>query len=129
MRRKIRFSVRSLVILSALTVLAIWWLATPSANAMRFAQAVNSKRYEIAQSMFAVERSKMMLPTDIPILNAKVVTTAWTWKDLLRGRRPMDFLIVYNGTRRPIEMKIRMEAGVRGIHAVDAEERSRRQDP
>lgn len=75
--------------------------------------------------MFAVERSKMMLPTDIPILNAKVETTAWTWKDLLRGRRPMEFLILYSGTSRPIEMKIRMEAGVRGIHAVDFEEREK----
>lgn len=71
----------------------------------------------------------MMLPTDIPILNAKVQTAEWTWKDLLRGRRPMDFLILYNGSSRPIEMKIRMEAGVRGIHAVDFEERSRQTDP
>lgn len=121
--RKIRFSVRSILILSALVVLAIWWLATPSATADRFVRAISEQRYDRAQEMFAIERSRMMLPTEIPILTAHATVGDLTWKDLLRGRRAIDFKVVYQGESRPLEFSTAMEAGCRGIHAIDLEER------
>lgn len=115
-----------MLLLSSFVVLAVWWLVTPSANADRFVRAIHEQRYERAQELFAIERSKMMLPTGIPILTAQAAVGELSWKDLLRGRRAINFKVVYQGKSRPLEISTPMEAGCRGIHAVDLEERRKR---
>ncbi len=123
--KKLKFSIRTLLVFSTIIASVCWWLTVPWSNARRFIARVNAQEYEQAASMFAVEGPAMMLTGSDP----KVGATAWLPEvsvydyvlGLIRGRRRVEMTVTYvmpNGEELPGYFQL--ETSLRGIHLLDA---------
>ncbi len=118
-RSLFRFSIRSVLLLTAFVAVAVWWLALPSATANRFASAINAKQYDEAANMFVVDGSNSMLTKWKPLVQAHAVPTELTLRDLLRGRRAIHLSVTYQNKFADIPGFFPLEADNRGIHLLN----------
>jgi hypothetical protein len=91
-----RFSLRFLLIATAVLPLAAYWLALPTLNAQRYAAAINSGNYATADKLCV--DPKQAFPGDWtrhktfqPTAGIKV----FDWRDVLKGRRDIYVMISY----------------------------------
>ena len=91
-----RFSLRFLILTAAILPAAVYWLALPTINAQRFAAAVNSGNYELAESLCldpenrfpgSWKQSKVFHPG----ASVQEFEFAYLW----RGERPLDINVTY----------------------------------
>ena len=120
LRSLFRFSIRSVLILTALVAVAVWWLALPSATANRFASAINAQRYDEAAGMFVVDGANSMLTKWKPLVQAHAVPTKLTLRDLFRGRRAVNLSVTYQNKYADIPGFFPLEADNRGIYLLNS---------
>lgn len=91
-----RFSLRFLLIATAVLPLAAYWLALPTLNAQRYAEAINSGDYAAADELCI--DSKQAFPGDWTrhkFFQPKAGLTELTWPDIRDGRRKIYVGIAY----------------------------------
>lgn len=113
-----RFSIRTLFLVTTVVALTVWWLAKPSANAARFARAINAQEYDRAAKMFVVDGPDAVL-TDWRPHAAVASVSGVTFSDLLRGRREVKLQITYHASSKDIMGHFPLEASCRGVHIFD----------
>jgi hypothetical protein len=126
MRPRFRYSLRLLLILTALAAAGCyWWIARPTMLANRFVRAVQSEQFALANQQFANPDDAMLArqraghkyPTEYPTESAYAVPfqdepydVEWhakvhprTWGDMFAGRRRISlsgsYWTAYNRTR------------------------------
>lgn len=122
--KKLKFSIRSLLVLSAIIAAVCWWLTVPWSNARQFISKVNAQEYDRAAEMFAVEgRATMLTEWD------KVGANAWLPNvsvsdyvlGLIRGRRRVEMTVMYlTPNNQESQGYFQLETSYRGIHVLDA---------
>ena len=119
MKSKLRFSVRSLLVLTAIVALFAWWLGSPTATTGRFVRAVTDGEYEAAGQMFRVDGANDMLVKWKPIHTVHILEPRITLSDLFRGRRRMHLTVTYAGPNGDVTGYFLLEADHRGIHSIN----------
>jgi len=123
--KKLKFSIRSLLVLSTIVAALCWWITVPWSNARQFIAKVNAQEYDRAAEMFAVDGRATMLTEWDP----KVGATAWLPKvslsdyvfGLIRGRRRVEMTVTYMmENNEELPGYFQLESSIRGIHMLDA---------
>ena len=117
MLKRIRFSIRTILVLTALAAALVWWFALPTATANRFAKLVNNGKYDEAGKLFRIEGADSMLTDWKPIVEGHAVVTDLTAQDLVRGRRAIHLSVTYHQKYRAnIPGFFPLESDRQGIH-------------
>lgn len=116
---KLRFSIRTLLIVTALAAIAMWWLASPDATSQRFVTAIESGNYDLAGAMFLVDGANDMLTKWKPLNSAYALPIAPKLRDRLRGRRLIRLVVTYQAPEKEIMGYFLLEADQRGIHSTN----------
>jgi hypothetical protein len=97
MRRSVlRYSLRSLLVLTAVSAVVVYWLILPTLNARRFTAAINSGQYEVAERL-CVEPADVFPGTwkDHQTFEPKAGIQPLSWEDFRGGQRRMFVGIAY----------------------------------
>ena len=90
---RIRFSIRTLIIASALVGVVSFWLTAPYINAHKFASALNERDFETAEQLFTSdEEFPQSLTKEHIALDAHVVRGLFA--EFVMGRRYIDVRII-----------------------------------
>lgn len=116
---RLRFSIRSMLLFTALAAMVIWWTTTPTRVTAAFVSAINQGDFERAGSMFVVEGADDMLTKWQPMEAAHVVPSPLTVKDLVRGRRGVHLTVTYKNASGELTGYFLLEAGFGGIHSLN----------
>ena len=124
----LRFSIRSILILTTCVAVVVWWLVAPSRTANRFVNLVNAERHEEAAAMFVVDGANAMLTEWKPLVDANAIPIKLTAADLWQGRRAIHLSVTYENSVADKPGFFPLEANFRGIFAInniDAREAAR----
>jgi hypothetical protein len=113
-----RFSLRTFLVMSALTPVAVYWLALPTLNAQRFTAAIAARDFPAAEALCVPAGDKFPGSwTAHDTFEPQAGISPLTWQDVRRGERRLFVGIAYgdgNGiascgleciaTRRGIEL-------------------------
>jgi hypothetical protein len=116
-RPAIRFSLRLLLVASALIPVAIYWLALPSLNASRYAAAINRGDWAAADKL-CVDRQRPF-PGDWTrhkMFQPRAGIKPATWSDWGAGRRQLYVAINYGDGHGLASCGVELEATRRGIN-------------
>lgn len=112
MLKRFRFSIRTVLLVTAIVAACVWWFALPTAMANRFARLVNNGKHEEAGELFRIDGASSMLTEWKPIVEAHAVVTNLTAQDLIRGRRAIHLSVTYHRKYSP---------GIPGFFPVEAD--------
>jgi hypothetical protein len=95
-----RFSLRTLLILTALAATACWWVTPPTVVANRFLRAMQARDFAAADQFFsdpsnAVQSRIREVVGNWPLMSTESMLVKATWADWLTGRRTIHFGIRY----------------------------------
>lgn len=124
----LRFSIRSILILTTVVAVVVWWLVAPTRTANRFVNLVNAKRHEEAAQMFRVDGANAMLTRWKPLVDAHAIPIKLTATDLWQGRRGIHLSVTYDNSLADKPGFFPLEANWRGIlaiNSIDAREAAR----
>ena len=87
--KKLRFSLRTLGVATAIVAIACYWLVLPTINAQRFVRDVKCENYERADTYFRNLDDRFLLAWNEKYwrLYARASLEPWSFAELLRGRR------------------------------------------
>jgi hypothetical protein len=91
-----RYSLRALLVVSAVVPVAVYWLALPTLNARRFVAAISARDYNAAEALCV--SAKRSFPGDWAqhaTFEPKAGVKPLTWDDLRRGERQLYVGITY----------------------------------
>ena len=123
-----RFSIRSILLLTTLVAIGVWWLVSPTRTATRFVNLVNEQQHDRAASMFVVEGADEMLTKWKPLGEANAIPIKLTAADLWSGRRAIHLSVTYTFEGDDVLGFFPLEADYRGIYVInniDAREAAR----
>ncbi|HEX5104051.1 MAG TPA: hypothetical protein VFV87_09590 [Pirellulaceae bacterium] len=115
-RPAVRFSLRWLLLASALIPAGLYWLALPTLHAQRYAAAINRGDYAVADKL-CVDPSRPF-PGDWPrhkTFEPKASLKPVTWHDLRTGRRELFVGIAYGDASGLASCGVEVSATRRGI--------------
>lgn len=115
-RPAVRFSLRWLLVASALIPAAIYWMVLPSLNAQSYAAAINRGDYAAADKLcIDRERSFPGNWTRHATFQPKASIKPATWSDWRSGRRQLYVTIAYGDGHGLASCGVELEATRRGI--------------
>jgi hypothetical protein len=95
-RPAFRYSLRALLLMTALAAAAVYWLALPTLNARRYAAAIAARDFSAADALCA--SAGKPFPGDWTrhaTFETKASVKPLTWDDLRRGERQIYVAITY----------------------------------
>lgn len=95
-RSVFRYSVRALLVLTALAAVAVYWLALPTLNASRYAAAIAAHDFAAADALCVSPEHRF--PGDWTrhaTFEPKATVANLTWSDLWQGKRKLFVGIAY----------------------------------
>ena len=113
---RLRYSLRVLLVLSAVVPLAVYWLALPTLNAQRFVAAIAARDYATAEALCLSADDKF--PGDWTRhahFNPQAGISPLTWSDLRRGERQLSVGIAYGDGGGIASCSLECTATRRGI--------------
>ena len=115
-RPMLRYSLRTLLVLSALVPLAAYWLALPTLNAQRFVAAITARDYLAADALCIAGSDKFPGDwTKHQTFQPKAGISPLTWQDLQRGERRLFVGIAYGDSNGLASCGLECRATRRGI--------------
>jgi len=97
MRVRIRFSLRSLLLLTVVVAGGCYWMALPSVYAQRFVTAVAAGDYAAADALFADPDDRFLeqWDNDYTIIQRRAQVEPSSWRERWRGERQISVRLIY----------------------------------
>jgi hypothetical protein len=123
MRLRIRYSLRTLLLMAAVVAGVCYWLTLPTVYAERFVAAVAAGDYAKADALFADPADRCLLQWDgrYTIIEQRAQVEPISWQEHVRGERRISVIIVFRTPAHTLSCTVRTMATHEGLAGTTTE--------